>query len=49
MSNRDKVLDYIKNILEVPRDEYNGMSVCPFAKKERETNNIFIDTIDDNN
>ena len=45
MSNRDKVLDYIKIILEVPRDEYSGMSACPFAKKERETDNIFIDTI----
>ena len=46
---KDKVLDYIKNILEVPRNEYSGMSVCPFAKKERETDNIFIDIIGDNN
>ena len=45
MSSKDKILDYIKNILEVPRDEYSGMSACPFAKKERETDNIFIDTI----
>jgi len=41
----DKVLDYIENILEVPRDEYNGMPVCPFANKERKNNNIYIDTI----
>ena len=41
----DKVIDYIKNVLEVPKDEYNGMPTCPFAKKERESNNIYIDTI----
>ena len=45
MPNRDKVLHYIKNVLEVPRDEYDGMAVCPFAKNERETDNIFIDVI----
>ena len=42
---KSKVLDYIKYVLEVPRDEYNGMPTCPFAKKERESNNIYIDTI----
>jgi hypothetical protein len=47
MPNRDKVLHYIKNVLEVPRDEYDGMAVCPFAKNERETDNIFIDVIGD--
>ena len=28
---KDKVLNYIENVLEVPRDEYNGMPTCPFA------------------
>ena len=42
---KNKVLNYIKNVLEVPRDEYNGMPVCPFAKQERETDNIYIDSI----
>ena len=42
---KNKVLDYIKNVLEVPRDEYNGMPVCPFAKQERESDNIYIDNI----
>lgn len=42
---KDKVLNYIKNVLEVSRNEYSGMSACPFAKKERETDNIFIDII----
>ena len=46
---KEKVLDYIKNVLEVPRDEYNGMPVCPFAKQERESDNIYIDTITDDN
>ena len=45
----NKVLDYIKNVLEIPRDEYGGMSACPFAKKERENNNLYIDVIDKDN
>ena len=46
---KDKVLDYIKYVLEVPRDEYNGMPTCPFAKKEREDDQIYIDTLNSNN
>ena len=46
---KDKVLDYIKYVLEVPRDEYNGMPTCPFAKKEREDDNIYIDTLSPDN
>jgi hypothetical protein len=42
---KEKVLSYIKDVLEVPRDEYNGMPTCPFAKQERESDNIYIDTI----
>jgi len=45
----DKVLNYIKDVLEVPRDEYNGMPTCPFAKKEREDDNIYIDTLSPDN
>ena len=45
----EKVLSYIKDVLEVPRDEYNGMPTCPFAKKEREDNNIYIDTLSHDN
>jgi len=45
----NKVLDYIENVLEIPRDEYGGMSACPFAKKERENNNLYIDVIDKDN
>jgi len=41
----NKVIDYIENVLEVPRDEYSGMPTCPFAKQERESNNIYINTI----
>ena len=46
---KEKVLSYIKDVLEVPRDEYNGMPVCPFAKQERESDNIYLDTITKNN
>ena len=46
---KSKVLDYIKYVLEVPRDEYNGMPTCPFAKKEREDDNIYIDTLSPDN
>ena len=46
---KNKVLDYIKYVLEVPRDEYNGMPTCPFAKKEREDDNIYIDTLNKDN
>ena len=46
---KEKVLEYIENVLEVPRDEYSGMPVCPFAKQERESNNIYIDTISSDN
>ena len=49
MNINNKVLDYIENVLEVPRDEYNGMSACPFAKKERETDNIYIDEMTEEN
>ena len=45
----EKVLNYIKYVLEVPRDEYNGMPTCPFARKEREDNNIYIDTLSESN
>ena len=46
---KDKVLNYIENVLEIPRDEYNGMPTCPFAKKERESDQIYIDTLNNNN
>ena len=46
---KDKVLNYIKDVLEVPRDEYNGMPTCPFAKKERESDQIYIDTLSSDN
>ena len=46
---KEKVLEYIENVLEIPRDEYSGMPVCPFAKQERESNNIYIDTISSDN
>ena len=49
MISKEKVLDYIKNVLEIPREEHSGMSACPFAKKERENDNIYIEILDKNN
>ena len=46
---KEKVLIYIKDVLEAPRDEYNGMPVCPFAKQERESNNIYLDILLESN
>ena len=46
---KSKVLDYIENVLEIPRQEYNGMPACPFAKQERLSNNIYLDEITDDN
>jgi len=46
---KEKVLSYIKDVLEVPRNEYNGMPACPFAKQERESNNIYLDTLSESN
>jgi len=46
---KEKVLSYIKDVLEVPRNEYNGMPACPFAKQERESDNIYIDTLSESN
>jgi|TARA_R110001592_G_scaffold214109_2_gene466998 hypothetical protein len=46
---KNKVLDYIENVLEVPRDEYSGMPTCPFAKQERKSDNIYVDTITNDN
>jgi len=49
MGTKSKVLDYIENILEIPRQEYDGMPACPFAKQERESNNIYLDEITSGN
>ncbi|MDA8978341.1 hypothetical protein N9F67_00560 [bacterium] len=50
MSNKiEEVLKYIEDYLEVPRSEYGGMSACPFAKKERKSDNIYMDVIEGDN
>jgi hypothetical protein len=42
----NKIIDYIRNVLEVPRPEYNGFAACPFVRKERESGKMYIDTFD---
>ena len=49
MSKIEEVLKYIEDYLEVPRGEYGGMSACPFAKKERKDDNIYMDIIEGDN
>ena len=38
-----------KHFLEVPNLHLGGVPACPFAKKERENNNLYIDVIDKDN
>lgn len=42
----NKIIDYIRNVLEIPRPEFNGFAACPYVKRERESNKIYIDTYD---
>ena len=48
--NRDevkaKVLQYLTEVIEKPRQEFGGMPVCPFAKKERKAGKLLIDVFD---
>jgi len=46
---KEKVLSYIEDVLEVQRDELNGMTTCPIAKQEHKSDNIYIDTITSDN
>lgn len=40
-----EVKNYL-DILETPRPEYSGLPTCPFVKKERINDNLFIDVFD---
>ena len=37
---------YLTDILEEPRDEFEGLPTCPFIKKERLKNKLMIDVFD---
>ena len=38
---KDKVIDYIKNELETPRDEYNGISAATYGLGDGLPTNIY--------
>lgn len=42
------VNNYLVEVIEKPRPEYEGMAVCPFVKKERINDNLMIDVFDNN-
>ena len=43
-----KVENYLIEILEKPRPEYEGLPACPFIKKQRIRNKLLIDIFDNN-
>ncbi len=42
----EEIQKYIMEILEPPREEFGGMPVCPFVKKDRVTGKLLIDVFD---
>jgi len=44
---KEKVLKYI-DFIRIPRDEYGGMSACPFAGAELDKGKLMIDKFDPN-
>ena len=42
---KQKVIDYINEVISQPRPEFGGMPVCPFAKPELDKDRMMIDVI----
>tara|TARA_Y100000992_G_scaffold259328_1_gene193828 strand:- start:3590 stop:4141 length:552 start_codon:yes stop_codon:yes gene_type:complete len=42
----DSVKNYLTEVIEKPRPEYEGMAACPFVKKERINDKLMIDVFD---
>ena len=40
------IIKYMVEVLEVPRDEFSGFAVCPFAKAERTSNRLMVGVFD---
>ena len=38
--------DYVVNVLEEKREEFSGLSVCPFVKADRVRDELFLDVFD---
>tara|TARA_Y100001937_G_scaffold14821_1_gene20128 strand:- start:5 stop:508 length:504 start_codon:yes stop_codon:yes gene_type:complete len=45
---KQKVIDYINEVISQPRPEFGGMPVCPFAKPELDKDRLMIDVINEN-
>ena len=42
---RNKVIDYINDVIRPPREEFGNMPVCPFAGPELDSNKLMIDAV----
>lgn len=40
------IVKYLVEVIEVPREEFSGFAVCPFAKSERTSGKLMIDVFD---
>ncbi len=40
------IVKYLVEVIEVPREEFSGFAVCPFAKSERTGGKLMIDVFD---
>jgi hypothetical protein len=43
----EDVKNYINNVLDEKRDEFNGKAVCPFAAPELKSNRLMIEVVGD--
>ena len=45
---KQKVINYINEVISQPRPEFGGMPVCPFAKPELDKDKLMVDVISKN-
>ena len=45
----ESITKYMTEVLEIPREEFEGLPACPFIKKERIKNTLMIDVFDNEN
>ena len=45
---KQKVIDYINEVIRPPREEFGGLPVCPFAGPELDNDRLMIDIINEN-
>ena len=42
---KQKVVDYINEVIRPPRQEFGGLPVCPFAGPELDNDRLMVDVI----